>query len=60
MDSGRLPAGTALTVDQAASMGRVSALDVLRAIDSRRLRAKQVRGEWQILVEDVRRWIAHR
>jgi excisionase family DNA binding protein len=60
MDSGRLPAGTALTVDQAASMGRVSARDVLRAIDSRRLRAKQVRGEWQILVEDVRRWIARR
>jgi hypothetical protein len=55
----RLPAGTLLSVDQVAQASRRETQEVLRAIESRRLRAKQDRGEWAILVEDMRRWLSH-
>ncbi len=56
----RLPAGSTLTVDQVAQAARRDRRDVLRAIDSHQLRAHQERGEWVILVEDMRRWLARR
>lgn len=54
----RLSAGTPLTVDQVADASRRSRQDVLRAIDSKQLRARQERGDWVILVEDMRRWLS--
>lgn len=54
----RLSAGTPLTVDQVAEASRRSRQDVLRAIDSKQLRARQERGDWVILVEDMRRWLS--
>ena len=60
MDSGRFAADAALSVDQVAQLARVSRGDVLRAIDSRALRAHQVRGEWQVLAADMRRWLSRR
>jgi hypothetical protein len=49
-----------MTVDQVASIARIDRLDVLKAIDSKRLLASQERGEWRIEVEDMRRWLSHR
>ena len=60
METGRVSGEAALTVDQVAQMARVSPGDVLRAIDSRALRAHQVRGEWQVLAADMRRWLSRR
>ena len=39
-------------------MSRRDRRDVMRAIESRKLRANQVKGEWVILVEDMRAWLA--
>jgi hypothetical protein len=47
-----------MSVDQVISASRRDRRDVMRAIDSRKLRACQVQGEWQILVEDMRSWLA--
>lgn len=55
----RLSDGSQLSVDQVISASRRDRRDVMRAIDSRKLRARQVRGEWVILVEDMRNWLAH-
>ena len=56
----QLPAGSKLTVDQVAQAAPRDRREVLRAIDSRHLRARQERGEWVILVEDMRRWLTRR
>ncbi len=58
--SDRLPAGSSLTLDQVAGLAKVSPDEVLTAIRNRQLRAEQRRGEWEILVEDMRRWLARR
>ena len=58
MLSERLPAGTPLSVDQVAQASRRDRQDVLRAIESKKLRARQDRGEWVVVVEDMRRWLA--
>jgi hypothetical protein len=58
MDFERLTSGTTLSVDQVASFSRRDKRDVQRAIDSRKLRARQVQGEWVVLVEDMRSWLA--
>ena len=58
MDFERLSRGTTLSVDQVASYARRDKRDVQRAIDSRQLRARQVQGEWSVLVEDMRSWLA--
>ena len=58
--TGRVAGEAALSVDEVASMARVSRSDVLRAIDSHALRAHQVRGEWQVLAADMRRWLSRR
>jgi hypothetical protein len=58
MDFERLSRGTTLSVDQVATFSRRDPRDVIRAIDSRQLRAKQVKGEWAILVEDMRSWLS--
>ena len=55
----RLSDGTSLSVDQVISVSRRDRREVMRAIDSRKLRARQVQGEWVILVEDMRSWLAH-
>ena len=52
-----LSTGTPLSVDQVAEVSRRDRGDVLRAIDSRKLRAKQERGVWIVLVEDMRTWL---
>ncbi len=53
----RLSDGTPLSVDDVvAASGRDRAL-VMRAIDSRALRARQERGVWIVLVEDMRSWL---
>ena len=54
----RLSDGSPLSVDQVISVSRRDRRDVMRAIESRRLRANQVKGEWVILVEDMRAWLA--
>jgi hypothetical protein len=54
----RLTDGAPLSVDQVISMSRRDRRDVMRAIESRKLRANQVKGEWVILVEDMRAWLA--
>lgn len=56
----RLPAGTPLSVDQVAQAAQLEQREVLRAIESKHLRARQERGQWVILVEDMRRWLARR
>ncbi|HEU4910877.1 MAG TPA: hypothetical protein VFV76_03170 [Actinomycetes bacterium] len=58
MLSERLPAGTPLSVDQVAEASRRDRQDVLRAIESKKLRARQDRGEWVVVVEDMRRWLS--
>lgn len=58
--SDRLPAGSSLTLDQVAGLARVTREDVLTAIRNKHLRAEQRRGEWEILVEDMRRWLSRR
>ena len=58
MLSERLPAGTPLSVDQVAEASRRDRHDVLRAIESKKLRARQDRGEWVVVVEDMRRWLS--
>ena len=58
MDFERLTRGTPLSVDQVVSYTRRDKREVQRAIDSRQLRARQVQGEWAILVEDMRSWLA--
>lgn len=58
MLSERLPAGTPLSVDQVAEATRRDRQDVLRAIESKKLRARQDRGEWVVFVEDMRRWLS--
>lgn len=58
MLSERLPAGTPLSVDQVAEASRRDRQDVLRAIESKMLRARQDRGEWVVVVEDMRRWLS--
>jgi hypothetical protein len=54
----RLSDGSPLSVDQVISVSRRDRRDVMRAIESRKLRANQVKGEWVILVEDMRAWLA--
>jgi hypothetical protein len=54
----RLSDGSPLSVDQVISVSRRDRRDVMRAIESRKLRANQVKGEWVILVEDMRTWLA--
>ena len=54
----RLSDGSPLSVDQVISVSRRDRRDVMRAIESRKLRASQVKGEWVILVEDMRAWLA--
>ena len=58
MNFERLSSGTTLSVDQVANYSRRDKRDVQRAIDSRQLRARQVQGEWAVLVEDMRSWLA--
>ncbi len=58
MDFERLSSGSPLSVDQVASYSRRDKREVLRAIESRQLRARQVQGEWSVLVEDMRSWLA--
>jgi hypothetical protein len=58
MDFERLTSGTPLSVDQVATYARRDKREVQRAIDSRQLRARQVKGEWSVLVEDMRNWLA--
>jgi helix-turn-helix protein len=58
MEFERLTSGTTLSVDQVANFSRRDKRDVQRAIDSRQLRARQVQGEWAVLVEDMRSWLA--
>jgi subtilisin-like proprotein convertase family protein len=60
MDFQRLARGTTLSVDQVATFSRREGHEVVRAIESRQLRAKQVKGEWTILVEDMRSWLSRR
>jgi hypothetical protein len=60
ISSGRLSSETPLTLDEAGAMARVEAHEVRRAIDSKQLRATQERGEWVVLVGDLRRWLARR
>jgi hypothetical protein len=59
MVTSRLSDGTPLSIDQVISVSRRERRDVMRAIESRKLRANQVKGEWVILVEDMRSWLAH-
>jgi hypothetical protein len=58
MDFERLSRGTPLSIDQVASYARRDKREVQRAIDSRQLRAREVKGEWSVLVEDMRSWLA--
>ncbi len=58
MDFERLSRGTPLSIDQVASYARRDRREVQRAIDSRQLRAREVKGEWSVLVEDMRSWLA--
>ena len=58
MDFERLTRGTPLSIDQVASYARRDKREVQRAIDSRQLRAREVKGEWSVLVEDMRNWLA--
>ena len=58
MVTSRLTDGTPLSIDQVISVSRRDRRDVMRAIESRKLRASQVKGEWVILVEDMRAWLA--
>ena len=57
MVSQRLSNGTPLSVDEVATASRRERAEVMRAIDSRQLRARQERGEWIVLVEDMRTWL---
>lgn len=54
----RLSEGSALSVDEVVSASRRNRREVMRAIDSRQLRARQEKGEWVVLVEDMRAWLA--
>lgn len=58
--SERLPADASLTVEQVAAMARVAPEEVLTAITNRRLRAEQRAGQWQVTVQDMRRWLSRR
>jgi hypothetical protein len=58
MVTARLSEGSSLSVDQVVSVSRRSRREVMRAIDSRQLRARQTKGEWVVLVEDMRAWLA--
>lgn len=58
MVTGRLSEGSTLSVDQVVSASRRNRRDVMRAIESRQLRARQEKGEWVVLVEDMRAWLA--
>ena len=53
----RMSNGTPLSVDEVATVSRRDRAEVMRAIDSRQLRARQERGEWIVLVEDMRTWL---
>jgi hypothetical protein len=54
----RLSEGSSLSVDQVVSVSRRNRHEVMRAIDSRQLRARQAKGEWVVLVEDMRAWLS--
>jgi hypothetical protein len=54
----RLSDGTPLSVDDVVAASRRDRGQVMRAIDSRALRARQDRGEWIVLVEDMRAWLS--
>jgi hypothetical protein len=58
MVSERLSQGSPISVDQVVALSRRARRDVLRAIESRALRAWQEQGEWVVLVEDMRAWLA--
>jgi hypothetical protein len=58
MVTGRLSEGSTLSVDQVVSASRRNRREVMRAIESRQLRARQEKGEWVVLVEDMRAWLA--
>ena len=53
----RLSDRSRLSVDEVVSLSRRERAQVMRAIDSRALRARQEGGEWIILVEDMRTWL---
>ena len=53
----RLSDRSRLSVDEVVSLSRRERAQVMQTIDSRALRARQERGEWIILVEDMRTWL---
>jgi hypothetical protein len=54
----RLPDGTPLSVDDVVAASGRDRAQVMRAIDSRALRARQERGEWLVQVQDMRTWLS--
>lgn len=51
---------TLLSLPEVARLARVDLLVVTDAVRDRKLAAHQVRGDWQVRVADVRRWLARR
>jgi hypothetical protein len=54
----RLAADTELTVDRVVALSGRDRHAVLAAIEHRKLRARQSRGEWIVTVADMRRWLS--
>jgi hypothetical protein len=59
-DLARHAPDTELSLDQVATMARVSREAVDTAVRNRALRAHQRQGQWVVLVADVRRWLSRR
>ena len=59
-DFTRHPATKLLTLDEVAAMARVDAQVVAKAVRDRKLKGAQVRGDWQVSVGEVRRWLSRR
>jgi hypothetical protein len=56
----RHPASKMLTLDEVSAMARVDSQVISEAVRDRKLKAEQVRGSWQVSVEEVRRWLSRR
>ena len=59
-ETARRAADDLITLEQVALMARVDRQVVLDAVRDRKLVAQQVRGDWQVKVGDVRKWLARR